>query len=392
MRLTGGFAMAIVAAAAIVGTASCNQQSLVNIDVFGDRAFTSVVLELGIAGSVPKSFSPVSFTATTPYKAGIFLPSGVTGSVRIVGQVVIGNCVEAQGAITVSSLKAGDSTAPVAMVIMSQTEVCPSVDGGIDQRSDDGPVDAGRGAGGTGGGTGTGGSGTGGAGSGGSGAGGAGSGGMGTGGGTAGIGGRMGTGGAGTGGAGTGGAGTGGMGTGGISGTGGAACPGTTPPNFGQSCGFCGGTVACSGSCSKADTECAPTGEWHQFRNALPSTQDLVLDVYANSTETFMDIPCCSGSAWAITPVPGGYSVMDQDSTTMVLTTDSTGATVFLGTTTGDDGVWTITALSGGYFRLTNNMLGAGYSLELTQNSMSAAPLMGVTDPNSVGQRWLISP
>jgi len=415
---------ALVGVAAVVSVglamASCQQpqRALVTIDVRGDMLYPSVTLQLAVEGGEVKTFTGATFDMTSPYHAGLFLP-GDAASARITAAVITGSCVVASGSALAPPAAAGQTVGPVAVVVTAMTPVCV-VDGGPDGAPRDGSIDLRPG--GTGGSTGAGGSGSGGStGAGGSGSGGiaGGAGGAGTGGnvggiggagiGGAGIGGHIGgTGGAGTGGMGTGGhvVGTGGMGTGGhIVGTGGMGTGGTPcSANTGQSCGNCAGTILCNGSCSRANTSCAPTGANHQLRNKglmeASTLNDWVLDIYSGDPfNAFMDTPCCSGSVWTITSLGGTYAIysqafIDAAGNAMALQSYPDGSSgLQLGIVNG--GVpspaqtWTITALGGGYFRLTNALLGPDQSVESDVNAMD--PRMAPTSTDS-SQSWLISP
>ena len=213
----------------VLGASSCARRSLVNIDVWGDQSYDAVTLRIGPAAVAPKIYPGVSLGTVTPLEVGLFVDE--TGSVRIDGDVLRGDCVVAHGEAVVANLKAGDSTSPLDMHVIGETAICVPDGGAGDVPSGSGGAGAGGGgsAGAAGGGVGGSGVGGGGGVAAGSGSGGSGSGGAGTGGvagsGGAGVGGRGGSGSGGT--LGTGGrVGTGGtLGTGGIAGTGGARAP-----------------------------------------------------------------------------------------------------------------------------------------------------------------------
>jgi hypothetical protein len=354
---------------AVVGMAvgSCQRRALVTVDVRGDGPYSHVTLQLAIEGGEVKTFTGASFDAALPYRAGLYL-AGDGASARITAAVITDSCVVATGSAPVPPATAGQTVGPVDVLVTKISPVCV-LDGGPGGAPGDGAIDLGPG--------GTGGS---------TGAGGSGSGGMASGAGGAGTGGRV--------------AGTGGMGTGGA-GTGGAPCAG----NFGQSCGNCAGTIRCDGTCSHADTSCAPTGTNHQLRNkglmAASTVNDWVLDIYSGDPfNAFMDTPCCSGSVWTITALGNGaYAIYSQafaDAAghAMALQSYPDGSSgLQLGTVNG--GVpspaqtWTITALGGGYFRLSNALLGPGSSVESDVDAMD--PRMAPTSTNT-SQSWLISP
>jgi hypothetical protein len=397
--------------AALIGLAvvSCEQRALVTVDVRGDRPYAGVALQLSVDGGGTKTFTGASFDATLPYRAGLFL-SGDPAAARITATVLVGGCVVASGSASAPAVAAGGTVGPVEVFVTTMAPAC-AADGGPDGARDGSSDHPGAGSGGAAGGSGAGGGpsgaggapGTGGAvtGTGGAGAGGsiAGTGGIGAGGRIAGTGGT-GTGGrlSGTGGVGTGGrvSGTGGAGTGGA-GTGGAPCS----ANLGKSCGNCAGAILCDGSCSRADTSCAPTGANHQLRNKglMAGSTDLVMDIYSGDPfNAFMDTPCCSGSLWTITALGGGtYGIysqafIDTSGHAMALQSYADGSALQLGivagTTPSAAQTWTITALGAGYFRLTNALLGPDRSVVSDVNA--TAPRMAPTSTDA-SQYWLLS-
>lgn len=416
--LGAGPIVAMALAVASVGSA-CAPRSLVQLDVFGDTTYTNVDLKVAVGPAAPRTFSSASFTSATPYEAGVY--SDATGNVKLAVDVVRAGCIIAHADDMIAGVKAGQATPVVAVHVMAVAPSCSSADGGADSGGAGGGGHGAGGASGTGGAAGTGGmggnggaAGTGGmgvAGTGGAagrgGAGGAGGAFVGTGGATGGGSGghSAGTGGVGTGGAsmGTGGAGTGGVGTGGA-----GPCGNNPPPSYGQSCGLCGGTVGCDGSCTRADTSCPPTGPSMQLRNAFVMTTDPmtdhVLDAYSGSPfNVFIDTNCCTGGQWAIAAIPtGGYLITDNAYTDtagnhLALTNYDDGAgneglhleSVAGGTPTPNQ-TWTFTALTGGAFRLTNAHHGPSRSLEAPDINTTLYPFMGTTSDSSA-QQWIVS-
>ena len=113
----------------------------------------------------------------------------------------------------------------------------------------------------------------------------------------------------------------------------------------------------------------------------------------------FMEPPCCSGSVWTIASLGSGtYAIYSQAFTdsgghAMALQSYADGSALQLGNVAGGTPspaqTWTITALGGGYFRLTNALLGPGRSAE---SDVSATdPKMGATSTDA-SQYWQISP
>ena len=191
MSLTRWQAILLATAIVIVPVLSCSQRSLVLVTVNAPQgvAYTDVSLIITAQGVEQTTFSKASFTDGV-YKAGVYLPSDMSGKVGFSAAVVQNSCEIAKGGPVDSPDVSPGAT--VSLMIGLTPEDCV-------------PVDGGAGSSGTGGATGSGGNGTGGA---------RGTGGVvGTGGITTGSGGVVGSGGA---------VGTGGVvSTGGVIGTGG---------------------------------------------------------------------------------------------------------------------------------------------------------------------------
>src|SRR5450631_626248 len=208
MSVTRWQAILLATAIVTVPILSCSQRSLVLVTINAPQgvAYTDVSLVITANGVEQTTFGKASFTGGV-YKAGVYLPSDMSGKVPFSAEVVQNDCKIAMGGPVESPDVSSGAT--VSLTIGLNAEACV-------------PVDGGAGSSGTGGGTGRGGSGTGGV---------VGSGGVTTGSGgvvgssgVVGSGGVVGTGGAvGSGGTGgRGGSGSGGIvGTGGVNGTGG---------------------------------------------------------------------------------------------------------------------------------------------------------------------------
>jgi hypothetical protein len=197
-------------------------------------------------------------------------------------------------------------------------------------------------------------------------------------------------------------------GKGGASGTGGSVvCGGTAPASYGQACGFCGGTVACDGTCSRSDTSCAPVGGTVQFRNDLVMSQDpntdYVLDAYAGDPwNAFIDTNCCTGGVWTVTAIAsGGYLITNHaytDAGGFHLALESDGgyglrldSVPSNATAPTPAQTWTFTALAGGKFRMTNAALGAGFSLAAPPDVGSWNFALMDATADVPAQRWVIT-
>ncbi len=145
-------AAAGAALAIVVSASSCAQRSLVEVDVLGDAPFNAVTLRL-IAGGTSKDFPRATFDATTPFKAGIYLPDSVSGNVTVVANVLGGGgaCV-GSGQASASGVAAGATAGPVSLTV-THTSNCAAPSTGTGGSSSTGTGGApGGGAGGVGGG------------------------------------------------------------------------------------------------------------------------------------------------------------------------------------------------------------------------------------------------
>lgn len=213
--------------------------------------------------------------------------------------------------------------------------------------------------------------------------------------------------------------GAGGIGSGGVAATGGTlgtggtgGCLGPLPVNYGQSCGFCGGTIACDASCTRSDTSCAPTGGNVQFRNELVISTDVppsdhVLDAYSGAPyNVFINTNCCTGGMWTVTTIAtGGYLITNH------AYTDSSGSHLALEAAADGSGgyglqlgsvpnnataptpaqAWTFTALAGGKFRLTNAALGSGWSFAAPPDIASWNFVLMAATADVPAQHWVVS-
>jgi len=105
---------------------SCSPRALLELDVSGDTPFQSVTLRLTAAGT-SKDFANVTFTATMPYKAGLYVDT--SGTVQVVALALdsSGNCIGA-GTASLSSVAAGMAS-DVTPLMVTHTTACTSVTG-----------------------------------------------------------------------------------------------------------------------------------------------------------------------------------------------------------------------------------------------------------------------
>lgn len=118
-------ALALALASSLGG---CSARSLLEVNVSSsDTDFQSVKLRLS-AGGTSQDFSGATFTASTPYKAGLY--ADASGSVTVVAKVLdgSGNCIGA-GAATLTGVAAGAASGPTPLMVAHTTN-CTSVTAG----------------------------------------------------------------------------------------------------------------------------------------------------------------------------------------------------------------------------------------------------------------------
>jgi hypothetical protein len=172
-------------------------------------------------------------------------------------------------------------------------------------------------------------------------------------------------------------------------------CAGATPPlDFDLVCGCnAAGKIRCDGTCSEPDDGCIPSGQWFQFSNMFLG-EGRVLDTWGGPPPNgaFMNVPCCSGSAWSIAPAGGThYRLTNQFlGPERSLEVQPDGARLFMGNTSDASAqLWSIRSVGNGYFRITSKLLGPGRSLD-TANDQKNDPHVPVTG-NYSGQFWRIT-
>jgi len=125
-------ALLLATAIVIVPILSCSQRSLVLVTVEapnGVTYFTEVSLVLkaddGANGAETTTFEKVTFTSGV-YKAGIYLPSSMSGTVMLEAEVVENGCQVAMG----SANALGVSPGGTASATLQLSQVPCTVDGG----------------------------------------------------------------------------------------------------------------------------------------------------------------------------------------------------------------------------------------------------------------------
>jgi len=128
---------ALAALLALPAAAGCYNRTLVKIDVTGDTAFDHVTLELVATQSAPgmqsdgADFDGASFSPSHVYKAGLYLPDGMTGPVLVTGKAIRSDhCEAGSGTVLFDDVKSGEATSTHALVIMAHASCIPLPDGG----------------------------------------------------------------------------------------------------------------------------------------------------------------------------------------------------------------------------------------------------------------------
>ncbi len=336
MQLKSWQKILLAAAVAVVPILSCGRRSLVLMDVkvSGTTTFSDATLVIDANDDQKTTFDGVVLNQAG-FRAGVYLPSDMTGTVTFKAEVDEGNCIVGTGTVT-ADVSAGGTTGPIDLIIDPMVPCTPLTDGGGaggggGMTGSAGAVGSGgrgaagsggtSGAAGSGGGSGSGGGGSGGsagqAGRGGSGnAGHGGSGGSGGGGISGGHGGSAGSGGpggGGTGGMGTGKGGIGGMagsmgnggsgsgGTGGLAtgmaGTGGCVCP--LPNEICDAAGACVCSQTDAQACSAAGIRCGSTTNIC----GQPVTCKCPANSICDATTGTCSITCVTGAGGTIVPL-----------------------------------------------------------------------------------------
>src|SRR3569623_1578420 len=87
---------------------SCDQDALVKIDVTGDVVYSDVELRLSAnRGEVQQSVPDATFGPATVFKVGLYLPTGVTGTVTITADALRNKCIVGTKSITLTDNRHG---------------------------------------------------------------------------------------------------------------------------------------------------------------------------------------------------------------------------------------------------------------------------------------------
>jgi hypothetical protein len=131
MQLKRWQKISLAAAIVVVPILSCERRSLLLVDVTGNTTGEiTLVLTARTAGDdLTTPFEKITLSETQAYKAGIYLPSDMTGDVTIDAEADEGDCIVGRGTATVKGVSAGATTAPVALFVTAMACV-PLTDGG----------------------------------------------------------------------------------------------------------------------------------------------------------------------------------------------------------------------------------------------------------------------
>ncbi len=154
----------LAGAGLIVPILSCSQRSLVLIDVHAPQgvAYSNVTVIITPNREQPTTFDKVTFDASGVFKAGVYLPSDMTGTVALHGDVNDeSNCMVGSGDVSTTVASQGETTMVVALPIVASSAPCIPGTGGSTGAGGAAGTTASGGSGGPGGLTGTAGSGVG---------------------------------------------------------------------------------------------------------------------------------------------------------------------------------------------------------------------------------------
>src|SRR5581483_8892087 len=118
-RLSFGLGLAALALVLAASAGSCSPRALIEVDVNSDTPFQGVTLRLS-AGGTSKDFPSVSFSATMPYKAGLY--ADTSGTVQVVALALdsSGTCIGA-GTASVSGVVGGMASSETQLTVVHTT-------------------------------------------------------------------------------------------------------------------------------------------------------------------------------------------------------------------------------------------------------------------------------
>jgi hypothetical protein len=122
----------LAGAGVILPILSCSQRSLVLVDVQAPQgvAYTDVTVTIAAGTEQSTTFDKVTFDAAGTFKAGIYLPSDMTGQVTLKADVIETNCTVGTGTIQTPPISDGETTPTLNLPITSSADPCVSGTGG----------------------------------------------------------------------------------------------------------------------------------------------------------------------------------------------------------------------------------------------------------------------
>jgi len=130
MQLKSWQKILLAAAIVVVPIVSCSQRSLVLMDVTvsGTASFSDATLVITANDEQKTTFAGLALNQTA-YRAGVYLPSDMTGQVMFKAEVDEGNCIVGTGT-AVADVSGGGTTGPIALIITPMVPCVPITDGG----------------------------------------------------------------------------------------------------------------------------------------------------------------------------------------------------------------------------------------------------------------------
>src|SRR5450432_2294288 len=130
MQLKSWQKILLAAAIVVVPIVSCSQRSLVLMDVTvsGTASFSDATLVITANDEQKTTFAGLALNQTA-YRAGVYLPSDMTGQVMFKAEVDEGNCIVGTGT-AVADVSGGGTTGPIALIITTMVPCVPITDGG----------------------------------------------------------------------------------------------------------------------------------------------------------------------------------------------------------------------------------------------------------------------
>jgi len=134
MRKLKGWQKVLLASAGVILPAflSCSQRSLVLIDVHAPLGVTyaNVTVNITPGDQPPTTFNKITFDSTGVFHAGVYIPSGMTGTITLHGEVDENNCVVGSGDTSTNVASEGETTTAVPLPITPATAPCTTGTGG----------------------------------------------------------------------------------------------------------------------------------------------------------------------------------------------------------------------------------------------------------------------